>query len=74
MVTPPGPCTNCVSTKNSGIIIEPRHETSNNVLCASSKPSGQPAHTRNLIRVTLLEITCRGSFISDLKSPLSSSA
>ena len=32
------------------IIIEPRHEISNNVVCATSKASGQPAHMRSLIR------------------------
>ena len=26
------------------------HEISNNVVCATSKASDQPAHTRNLIR------------------------
>ena len=31
-------------------IIEPRHEISNNVVCATSKASDQPAHTRSLIR------------------------
>ena len=31
-------------------IIEPVHETSNNVVCATSKASDQPAHTRSLIR------------------------
>ena len=30
--------------------IEPRHGFSNNVVCASSKASDQPAHTRSLIR------------------------
>ena len=29
---------------------EPRHEISNNVVCATSKDSDQPAHTRSLIR------------------------
>ena len=29
---------------------EPVHEISNNVLCATSKASDQPAHTRSLIR------------------------
>ena len=29
---------------------EPRHEISNNVVCATSKGSDQPAHTRGLIR------------------------
>ena len=32
------------------IIIEPVHEISNNVVCATSKASDQPAHTRSLIR------------------------
>ena len=31
-------------------IYEPRHEISNNVVCATSKASDQPAHTRSLIR------------------------
>ena len=31
-------------------IIEPRHETSNNVVSATSKGSDQPAHTCSLIR------------------------
>ena len=29
---------------------KPVHEISNNVVCATSKASGQPAHTRSLIR------------------------
>ena len=29
---------------------EPQHEISNNVVCATSKSSDQPAHTRSLIR------------------------
>ena len=33
------------------LIIEARHEISNNVVCATSKASDQPAHTRSLIRV-----------------------
>ena len=32
------------------IIIEPVHEISNNLVCATSKASDQPAHTRSLIR------------------------
>ena len=31
-------------------IIEPRHEISNNLVCATSKASDQPAHMRSLIR------------------------
>ena len=30
---------------------EPQHEISNNVVCATSKASDQPAHTRSLIRL-----------------------
>ena len=33
------------------IAYEPRHEISNKVVCATSKASDQPAHTRSLIRV-----------------------
>ena len=33
------------------MIYGPRHEISNNVVCATSKASDQPAHTRILIRV-----------------------
>ena len=32
------------------LIIEPVHEISNNVVCATRKASDQPAHTRSLIR------------------------
>ena len=32
------------------IINEPRYEISNNVVCATSKASDQPAHKRSLIR------------------------
>ena len=31
-------------------IFEPRHEIYNNVVCATSKASDQPAHMRSLIR------------------------
>ena len=31
-------------------IIEPRHDISNNMVCATSKGSDQPAHMRRLIR------------------------
>ena len=31
------------------ILLEPLHEISNNVVCATSKGSDQPAHTRSLI-------------------------
>ena len=32
------------------MIIEPRHEISNDVVCATSEASDQPAHMRSLIR------------------------
>ena len=32
------------------ILIEPVHEISNIIICATSKGSDQPAHTRSLIR------------------------
>ena len=31
---------------NNGLTFEPRHEISNNMVCATSKGSYQPAHTR----------------------------
>ena len=37
-------------TKGSQVIIEPVYEIPNNVVCATSKASDQPAHTRSLIR------------------------
>ena len=36
--------------QEDGNIIEPLHEISNNVVCATSKVSDQPAQTRSLIR------------------------
>ena len=36
--------------KKGMYINEPVHEISNNVVCATSKASDQPAHTRSLIR------------------------
>ena len=35
-------------------IYEPVHEISNNVVCATSKASDQPVHTRSLIRALLV--------------------
>ena len=34
----------------SNTLFEPGHEISNNMVCAISKASDQPAHTRSLIR------------------------
>ena len=39
-----------LSTEAKLLTNEPRHEISNNVVCATSKGSDQPAHTRSLIR------------------------
>ena len=36
---------------------EPVHEISNNVVCATSKASDQPAHTRSLIRAFACRLT-----------------
>ena len=41
------------------IIYEPVHEISNNLVCATSKASDQPAHTRSLIRA----FACRLSIL-----------
>ena len=35
---------------------EPRHEISNNVVCATSKGSDQPAHTHSLIRAFAIRL------------------
>ena len=37
-------------SKLTPFIYEPRHEISNNVVCATNKVSDQPAHTGSLIR------------------------
>ena len=39
-----------LQSRNIHIIIEPWHGISNNVVCATSKASDQPAHTCSLIR------------------------
>ena len=41
--------TNRSSVNEMREINEPRHEISNDVVCATSKASDQPAHTRSLI-------------------------
>ena len=43
-------CPNTIYLIRRPIISEPRHKISNNVVCATSKGSDQPAHTRSLIR------------------------
>ena len=42
------PCLCCMVHEKH--IYETRHDISNNVMCATSKGSDQPAHTRSLIR------------------------
>ena len=37
-------------TSHSELTYEPAHEISNNMVCATSKASDQPAHTGSLIR------------------------
>ena len=44
--------------KSFDCINEPQHEISNNVVCATSKASDQPAHKRSLIRVCLSHENC----------------
>ena len=41
------------------ISFEPVHEISNNVVCATSKASDQPAHTRSLIRAFASRLSIR---------------
>ena len=38
------------NSQNESILIEPQHEISNNVVCATSIGSDQPAHKHSLIR------------------------
>ena len=38
------------SRRKNPLVYQPRHEISNNVVCATSKGSDQPAHMRSLIR------------------------
>ena len=38
-------------------IHEPRHEISNNVVCATTKGSDQPAHMRSLVRVFAIRLS-----------------
>ena len=45
----------CTSISHMGFLVlmmayEPWHEISNNLVCATSRGSDQPAHTRRLIR------------------------
>ena len=40
----------CVMISSISHNIEPQHEISNNVVCATSKASDQPVHMRSLIR------------------------
>ena len=51
LIKPKSVCTTQSVGSGDSILIEPVHEISNNVVCATSKASDQPAHTRSLIRV-----------------------
>ena len=46
-----------VKHKIVNITYEPQHEISNNVVCATSKVSDQPAHKRSLIRAFAIRLT-----------------
>ena len=50
---------NCLflTLHSSTCIYEPGHEISNNVVCATSKASDQPAHKRSLIRAFASRLT-----------------
>ena len=45
-----------VETKSCQQTYEPWHGVSNNVVCATSKVSDQPAHTRSLIRAFAIRL------------------
>ena len=47
----------CDKIQNLILIIEPVHENSNNVVCATSKASDQPAHARSLIRACVSRLS-----------------
>ena len=49
-------------------VYEPVHENSNNMECATSKASDQPAHTRSLIRAIFLKIRFALLFLHTIES------
>ena len=53
-----------IHTHTGSHISKPRHEISNNVVCATSKASDQPLHTRSLNRAfaNRLDILCLLSY------------
>ena len=51
--------TKCDSSSTEMLKYEPVHGISNNLICATSKASDQPAHTRSLIR----DFACRLSIL-----------
>ena len=53
-----------------GFIFEPVHEISNNVVCATSKASDQPAHTRSLSRAFASRLNILRVGVSKLKMRL----
>ena len=48
----------CKNIQDISKRIEPRHEISNNAVCATSKDSDQPAHTHSLIRAFASRLNC----------------
>ena len=50
------------NNRNPEIRNEPVHEISNNVVCATSKASDQPAHTPSLIRAFASRLNILGVF------------
>ena len=50
------------------VSIEPRHGISKNVVCATSKASDQPAHTRSLIRAFASRMNILRTLTTDLTS------
>ena len=53
----PGFLNDIVLSYHIEMIYEQRHEISNNVVCATSKASDQPAHKRSLIRASASRLT-----------------
>ena len=52
-----------ISLPPSYLLIEPVHEISNNVVCATSKASDQPSHTHSLIRAFASRLSILQVFI-----------
>ena len=50
-------CSLCWAPASTCLTVEPVHEISNNVVCATSKASGQPVHMRSLIRAFVCRLS-----------------